>query len=113
MHYVTNYYPEEWVIVKITGTDPHYRIFGSWRGGFATSDSWRLNSGVVSCTQEEDCYVFHGHSGSTYTCHSNGYGIRSPWNGSVLSDYCSKSQGTMEVVEEIPSNLLEFDWIIK
>lgn len=32
------YSPEEWQIIKINGTDPHYRVFGSWRGGYTTGD---------------------------------------------------------------------------
>ena len=37
------YKPENWVIVKINDV---YKVFGGWRGGFATGDSWKLNSGI-------------------------------------------------------------------
>ena len=84
------YTPEEWALVKIGGTDPHYRVFGSWRGGYLTGDSWRLNSGVVSVEEDGDYYLFHGHTGSVYSCHKEAYGIRSPWNASVLGDYASE-----------------------
>jgi len=96
------YNPEEWVLVKITGTDPHYRVFGSWRGGYLHGDSWRMNSGIVSAEFDGEYYKFHGHTGSVYECHMSTYGIGSPWNMSVLKDYCDNSGGHMEMIEDMP-----------
>jgi hypothetical protein len=112
---MNEYVPEEWVLVKIGGTDPHYRVFGSWRGGYLDGDSWRMNSGIVDCQEYEDeegYYSFIGHSGSTYLCHKESYGIGSPYNMSVLQNYCERSGGHMEIVMELTENPLHMDWII-
>jgi len=105
------YYPDGWEVVKITGTDPHYRIFGSWRGGFADGDSWRMNSGVVSVEEDDDFYHFKGHSGSVYTCHKQSYGRLGLYNTGVLESYCDRSGGHMHRMKEMP-DVMEMDWII-
>lgn len=97
------YQPDEWQLVKINGTDPHYRVFAGWRGGFADGDRWKLNSGIVSAELDaEDYWLFHGHSGSTYRCYKNNYGIRGSWLNGVMNDLCDKSSGTAEVMTEMP-----------
>jgi hypothetical protein len=106
-----NYTPENWMLVKITGTDPHYRVFGSWRGGYAQGDSWRLNSGITSVEEDGDYYVFKGHSGSEYICHKKGYGRLGFYNEGVLANYCDKSGGKMEAMVEMP-DIMNMDWII-
>jgi hypothetical protein len=109
---MNEYYPHNWVLVKITGTDPHYRVFGSWRGGFADGDSWRMNSGIVSVEEDETFYYFHGYTGSVYKCNKNCYGNLGMYNTGIIQDYCERSQGTMEMVDEMPDVML-MDWIIK
>jgi hypothetical protein len=52
--------PDKWVIIKITGKDPHYRVFCSWYGGYGGSDSWRMNSGITKLIEEDDYYLFIG-----------------------------------------------------
>ena len=106
------YNPDNWVIVKITGTDPHYRVFGSWRGGYIQGDSWRMNSGIVSVEEDGDYYIFKGHSGSTYSCHKKCYGNLGPWNDSVVAGYVNNSGGHLEVLLEMP-DVMNIDWIIK
>ena len=99
---MTNYTPDSWQLVKITGTDPHYRVFASWSGGYLDGDSWKLNSGVTSVTEDDDYFYFQGYSGSTYQCHKASYGIRSIYNIGVIDDYCKKSDGKMELIKELP-----------
>lgn len=99
----TLYTPEEWVVVKINVNIPHYRVFGSWRGGYTNGDSWRMNSGIVSVEFDGDCYIFKGHSESTYICHKSAYGIRSPYNNSVLASYKSKLQDDFNILKKMPS----------
>jgi hypothetical protein len=112
---MNEYFPDQWMLVKIGGTDPHYRVFGSWSGGYLDGDSWRLNSGVVRCEESSEYpnhYAMVGHTGSVYMCNKGTYGIKSPYNYGVLTDYCERSQGTMEIVKEMPENITEMDWII-
>jgi hypothetical protein len=99
------YTPDQWQIIKINGTHPHYRIFGSWSGGYLDGDSWRLNSGIQSIEEDGDYYLFHGFSGSTYRCHKKTYGVRSPWNHGVMKDLCENSHGTMEYLRAKPKNI--------
>lgn len=105
------YRPDQWALVKITGTDPHYRVFGSWSGGYLDSDSWRMNSGVIGAKKENNKLIFSGHSGSIYECNAASYGISNAYNASVLADLCERSGGKMEVVHDMP-NFENFDWII-
>ena len=72
---MSQYCPDKWLVIKLNyETGSHYRVFGSWYGGWAGSDSWRMNSGITSVTQDDNCYYFSGTSGSTYTCHKSSYG---------------------------------------
>jgi len=105
------YTPDSWALVKINGADPHYRIFGSWSGGYLDGDSWRLNSGVTKVTEDETHYFFEGYSGSTYCCNKLSYGVKSPHNFGVLESYCEKSKDTMEYFKEMP-DIMSIDWII-
>lgn len=101
---MNQYQPDEWVIVKMMNMagDAVYKLFGSWRGGYVSGDEWRLNSGIVKVEKEGSKYFIHGNSGSIYTVHENGYGIRSPYNNSVLAGFKRDLQGMMEIMEEMP-----------
>ena len=105
------YTPEEWIIVKINSVSPHYRIFGSWRGSYTGSDSWRMNSGVTAVEVIGDYYMFNGSSGSIYKCHKKTYGIRSPYNASVLAEYKAKGKKMFKVFSKMPK-ILAMDWLI-
>lgn len=106
------YAPDGWVLVKITGTDPHYRVFGSWIGGYAQSDSWRLNSGITDVEEDDKYYYFKGFSGSCYKCNKSTYGELAMYNSGVINDYCNVSGGTMSIIQEMP-DIMNMDWIIK
>jgi hypothetical protein len=83
---MSEYYPDGWTIVKVEGSDPHYRVFGSWSGGYLDGDSWRLNSGITRCIKEQGNYIFEGTSGSIYICHEAGYGRLNAFSHGVLQD---------------------------
>jgi hypothetical protein len=71
------YLPDNWVVLKITKPDmTYYRVLGGWSGSYLTGDSWRLNSGIVKVTEDENYYNFFGSSGSCYQCHKDCYGLR-------------------------------------
>ena len=113
---MSDYYPDKWVVVKI-GTelymsDPIYKVFASWYGGFAGSDSWKLNSGITKATLEDDVYAFEGSSGSIYHCHKNIYGTNMYGQG-VLDQMITnaKARGiTMEILDE-ETNFLELNYV--
>ena len=105
-----HYAPDQWELVKVNGTHPHYRLFGSWSGGYLDGDTWRLNSGVERCESVGDYYFFYGHSGSIYKCHKKTYGIRSPYNAAELNRIVTQAGGNAETLAEMPSNLENFEW---
>ncbi len=75
---MSNYYPDKWVILKITTpTDVLYKCLCGWYGGFAKGDSWRLNSGIDHVIDVGDSYQIYGYSGSMYDCMKSGQGLSS------------------------------------
>ena len=97
------YTPDLWLVIKINGTDPHYRLFGSWYGGYMGSDEWRMNSGIKSVTEDENFYYVHGASGSTYNCHKKSKGI-SGYGSSVLNALI-KNQPELDI-QIIPEDVI-------
>ena len=67
------YIPDNWVVLKFS---THYRVLAGWTGDYVNPDSWQLNSGILSVEETEDCFLFHGYSGSVYQCNKNRYGIK-------------------------------------
>lgn len=108
------YQPDKWMIVKITSDDPHYRVFGSWYGGYLGADSWRMNSGITSMIEENDHYLFIGSSGSTYACHKDNYGANS-YGMSIARDYEERSEGGFQILDEVDATdvINKNGWIIK
>ncbi len=110
---MSDYTPDKWVVVKITGKDtsPVHKVFACWYGGYLGSDSWKLNSGITKATLEGNVYYFEGSSGSVYECHKDIYGTNF-YGGSVLSgliEKVEKSGGMMEILAE-ETNWLEIDY---
>lgn len=62
------YTPDAWRIVKVTNPEgeTHFRVFAGWYGGFAGSDSWKMNSGITKVETFGKEIHFHGASGSIY-----------------------------------------------
>jgi len=87
---MSQYAPDKWLVIKLSYENgSHYRVFGSWYGGWAGSDSWRMNSGITSVTQDDQAYYFKGTSGSLYTCYKNCYGA-SGYATCILEDMINK-----------------------
>ena len=107
------YNPDKWVIVKITSKEDktHYRVFGSWYGGYLHGNSWRMNSGINGASRDEDIYSFYGNSGSEYQCHKKTYGL-SGYGGAQLHDMIEKSKEVGATISVMPehTNWLTLDW---
>lgn len=72
---MSTYNPDRWMVVSITNNaKTHYRVFGSWGGGYLNGDSWKLNSGITKATLVDGVYHFEGSSGSVYECRKRSYG---------------------------------------
>lgn len=96
------YTPDRWTVLKIESKNEedqsHYRLFGCWIGGYAGSDSWRMNSGITSVEESDDLYLFKGSSGSIYRCHKNAYGLTS-YGASVLHNLIEDSKGEISILQ--------------
>ena len=72
---MSNYKPDNWVVIKMDGDNPHYRVLAGWSGGYLHGDSWRINSCITRVEDDGDCYNFYGSSGSCYSCYKESYRI--------------------------------------
>jgi hypothetical protein len=99
--------PDKWMLIRITGTNPHWRIFATWGGGYTYGDSWRLNSGVGGVENKDEWFDFHGYSGSLYRCYKMSYGT-TMYGMNVLKDLIEKSDGKAEAIWEEPENVIEY-----
>ena len=70
---MSDYTCDNWVVVKMKGDDPHYRLLVGTSGGYLDGDSWRMNSGITGVEKQAHLYGFYGSSGSVYWCHQGSY----------------------------------------
>lgn len=91
--------PDKWLIIRIKDI---YKVFATYLGGYGGSDSWRLNSGISSVTEEGNYYIFNGYSGSQYKCHKRAYGSVL-YTQSVLDDVMEKAKKQGIDMEVLPS----------
>lgn len=99
-----SYNPDRWVITKIT-TEKYgvvYKLLAGWYGGFAGSDSWRMNSGIESIKRlNASEYEVLGYSGTTYVVNSNTNGLSSLMH-SVYNSFVEdikEINGTIEILD--------------
>ena len=104
------YTPDKWVILKINYEDKIiYKVFASWYGGYMSSDSWQLNSGIVAVElNEHGFYNFTGYSGSVYQCHEDLYGL-SAYSSAVLEDIMYRATTKIEILDSY-DNFLDLDY---
>ena len=75
---MSTYTPDRWVVLEFDAPNmetPLRKVFAGWYGGFAGSDSWKLNSGITKVRREGEAWEFDGYSGSTYCCYPSAYGM--------------------------------------
>jgi hypothetical protein len=79
---MSTYTPDVWVVLEFTTPkETLQKVFAGWYGGFAGSNSWKLNSGIVTTRKEGEWFEFDGYSGSTYRCHASNYHMSSLMQG--------------------------------
>ena len=93
------YEPDNWVVIKINGKDPHYCVLAGWSGGYLQGSSWRMNSGITKVEEDESAYYFSGSSGSTYRCGKQSYGLRMN-NAYVWDDLVTRHGDKVEMLPE-------------
>jgi hypothetical protein len=105
------YIPDNWVVIKYNGNDPHYRILAGWSGGYTDSDTWRMNSGITRVEETDDAFLFYGASGSCYDCRKTAYCLRKN-NAYVWAQLQELYVAKLELMPE-DTDWLAVDWIIK
>jgi hypothetical protein len=108
---MNTYTPDNWVVIKINGDTPHYKVLAGWSGGYLHGSSWRMNSGIVRVEKTDDNYLFYGSTGSCYICHKETYGLRMNiayvWN-QLQKDYANR----VDILDET-TDWTSVDWMIK
>lgn len=105
------YTPDNWVIIKFKGDEPHYRVLAGWSGGYTTGDSWRMNSGITSHEFDGDYWHFYGSSGSCYKCYVDSYGLRMS-NDYVFDRLKEKCGDKVELLDDQEWNKEDWDWLL-
>jgi hypothetical protein len=105
---MSEYTPDRWCVIRIP--DPKetiYKVFASWSGGYAGSDSWKLNSGITQAVLVDGVWEFEGSSGSVYKCRVGGYGANA-YGRAVLDDMITRTHEGLGIDIEILSE--HTDW---
>ena len=108
---MNEYKPDNWVVIKIKGDDPHYRVLAGWSGGYTTGDNWRMNSGITKVEEDDRSYYFSGSSGSTYRCGKESYTLRTN-NAWVWRTLQERHGDDVELMPE-DTDWANMDWIIE
>ena len=109
---MSNYHPDRWLVVKINSDQPHYRVFGTWSGGYTTGASWKLNSGITKISEEGQYYNFEGSSGSVYECNKSSYGATAYGYGvlmQMIKDSAEVNKVDIEILPE-ETNFMEINY---
>ena len=105
------YSPDNWVVIKYKGDDPHYKVLAGWSGGYLDGDSWRMNSGIVRVEEDEHLFLFYGASGSCYECNKQSYCLRKN-NAHIWAKLQEIYGDKVELMPE-DTDWRSMDWIIK
>ena len=104
---MSDYTPDQWTVIRIHAPGQViYKVFASWSGGYAGSDSWKLNSGIVRATFTDPYWEFDGSSGSVYRCNKDSYGTNG-YGSMVLSNLISNADAQGMQIEVLDQ---ETDW---
>lgn len=108
---MSTYTPDVWEIIKVAEPNqpPMYKVLAGWYGGYAGSDSWKISSGIDSCTEDEHWYHFHNHSGSVYRCHKESKRTSS-MTGSIY-EYYKKELAAIDCTMEMVETLGDMSWL--
>lgn len=105
---MNDYHPDNWVVIKFPD---HYRLLAGWSGGYATGDSWRMNSGITNMELDGDVYRVRGVTGSWYVCHKDSYCLRK--NNAYIWKQLSDKHGDKVSLMPEDTDWINMDWILK
>ena len=107
---MSDYTCDNWVVIKMKGDDPHYRLLVGTSGGYLDGDSWRMNSGITKVEEDEEFYYFSGSSGSRYRCYKESYTLRMN-NAHIWTQLQGIHGDKVEMMPE-DTDWMNMDWII-
>lgn len=106
---MSEYQPDNWVVLKITVEDtPLYKVLAGWSGGYLHGSSWRMNSGITEVKEDEEYYYFYGSSGSCYQCHKETQFLKMN-NGGIYNQLKEKFGDKVELMPE-DTNYVEISY---
>lgn len=107
---MSDYIPDRWMIIGIHSPEEIiYKVFACWYGGFAGSDSWKLNSGITAAAFKDPYWEFEGASGSVYSCHKTAYGI-SGYGRIALNNLLGQAAEQGIKIDVLDQETFESDW---
>ena len=75
---MSTYTPDSWVVLEfVTPQETFRKVLAGWYGGYAGTNSWKLNSGIKKAVFDGNWWLFEGHSSSVYRCNINNYHMSS------------------------------------
>ena len=102
--------PDNWVVLKFSGDDPHYRVLAGWSGSYLAGNTWRMNSGITKVEEDESFFYFYGSSGSRYRCDKGSYMLRMN-NAGTWAKLQELHGDKVEMMPE-DTDWMNTDWII-
>jgi len=103
--------PDEWLVLRFDNgkeEELFYKVFASWYGGYLDGDRWKLNSGITTVEEDEESFLFSGHSGSQYHCKKGAYGGGPMYTSNMLTkiiEHGGKSNVEITIIPE------DTDWL--
>lgn len=101
------YTPDNWIIIKITphnaAYEAHYRILGSWSGGYLDGAAWKLSSGIVDYKVDPNdpgLFEMPQHSGSVYNVRI----ARERVSSMIQTILLQMQESTVSTIEHVPFN---------
>ena len=102
------YTPDNWVVIKFKGDNPHYRVLAGWSGGYLDGDRWRMNSGITGVTEDLHNHFFEGVTGSVYECYKDAYCFRKSTAG--VWEQLQEIHGDKVELMDKDTDWLKMDW---
>lgn len=105
---MSEYLPDNWVVVRVSGGKPQHRVLAGWSGGYTTGSSWRMNSGITKVHEDESFYYFYGVTGSIYRCGKQSYCLRT--NNAYIWEQLKERYGDKVEIMPEDTDWANYDW---
>ena len=105
------YNPDNWVMIKVNGENPHYRILVGWdEKNKENNDLWKIDQGITRVEEDKDYFYFYGYGGSVYKCSKQSYYLKDNILH-VWSTIHTQQEDKVELMKE-NTDWLGVDWLL-